>query len=200
MKNIKIILVFLLMAAGSTFGQETAWKIDPVHSKVQFTVSHLVISEVTGYFRNFEGQLQKTKDDFSDATVQLALDVKSIDTDNEKRDNHLKSDDFFAADKFPQIKFKSTSFTKVGENKFKVYGNLTMRDVTKPVVLDVTYNGTIKDPWGNERSAFKIEGSVNRFDFNLKWNALMEAGGAVVGKTVDILCNVEMVKQVPVKS
>ena len=193
----KIILALTVMLSVSIYSQvqQTTWRIDPVHSTIQFTVSHLVISKVTGNFKNFDGVLKTSKDDFNDSDIEFNIDVNSINTENEKRDNHLKSQDFFYAEKYPKIIFKSRSFKKVSENKYKLTGDFTMRDVTKPVELDVVYNGTVKDPWGNQRAGFSITGSVNRFDYNLKWNSLMEAGGAVVGKTVDILCNVEMVRQ-----
>ncbi len=195
MKKIILAIAGVLLLSAYSTAQTTSWKIDPVHSTIQFTVSHLVISKVTGNFKKFDGELKTGKDDFTDSGIEFTIDVNSINTDNEKRDNHLKSQDFFYAEKYPQIIFKSKSFEKVGGNKYKLTGDFTMRDVTKPIVLDVVYNGTVKDPWGNQRAGFSITGSVNRFDYNLKWNSLMEAGGAVVGKSVDILCNVEMVKQ-----
>lgn len=199
MNKLKFILpVFLILsfvAFAQTANQSANWSIDPVHSRVQFTVSHLVISEVAGNFQKFEGEITSAKDDFSDAKISFNADVNSITTENEKRDSHLKSPDFFDAVKYPQIKFSSTSFKKISDNKYKLIGNFTMKDVTKSEEFDVTYNGTIKDPWGNQRAAFKITGTVNRFDYNLKWNSLMEAGGAVVGKNIDILVNVEVVKQ-----
>ncbi len=193
----KLILAIIVLVSVSIYSQAqtTTWKIDPVHSSIQFTVSHLVISKVTGNFKNFNGILKTNNDDFTDPDIEINIDVNSINTENEKRDNHLRSQDFFYTEKYPQIVFKSTSFKKISENKYKLTGDLTMRGVTRSIDLDVVYNGTVKDPWGNQRAGFSISGSVNRFDYNLKWNSLMEAGGAVVGKTVDILCNVEMVKQ-----
>ncbi len=154
----------------------------------------MVISEVTGQFKNYDGTVEATKEDFTDAKINFTIDVSSIDTDNEQRDNHLKSDDFFNAEKYPKITFISKSFKKVGNNKFKLTGDLTIRDITKQVDLDVIYNGTVKDPWGNIRAGFKVTGRVNRFDFGLKWNALLELGGAVVDKDVDIIIDVELIK------
>ncbi|MDP4117189.1 MAG: YceI family protein, partial [Bacteroidota bacterium] len=133
--------------------------------------------------------------DFTKGNIEFSIDVNSINTENEQRDNHLKSDDFFNAAKFPKITFKGTSLYKVNGNKYKLKGNFTMRDVTKPIVLDVVYGGTVKDPWGNERVGFKIMGKVNRFDYGLKWNNLVEAGGAVVGKEVTMNCNIELIKK-----
>ena len=169
----------------------TKWTIDKTHSNVKFTVTHLVISEVEGYFKIFDGTLEHTKPDFSDAKVNFTVDVNSINTDNENRDKHLKGDDFFSAEKFPQMKFESTSFTSVGNNKYKVAGNLTIRDVTKPVTFDVTYGGTA-NMGKTVKSGFKAKGTINRFDYGLKWDRATEAGGMVVGKDVEITVNAEL--------
>ncbi|MCX7798464.1 MAG: YceI family protein [Melioribacter sp.] len=190
----KKISLFLLIISFSLSQAQTKWTFDKAHSKVQFKVSHMVISEVTGQFNNYEGTVESSKDDFTDAKINFSIDVKSIDTDNEQRDNHLKSDDFFNAEKYPKITFVSKSFKKISGKKYKLIGDLTIRDVTKQVQLDVIYNGTVKDPWGNTRAGFKVTGKVNRFDFGLKWNALLETGGAVVGKNVDIIIDVELLK------
>ena len=169
----------------------TKWAIDKVHSNVKFTVTHLVISEVEGYFKIFDGTLEHSKPDFSDAKINFTVDINSLNTDNESRDNHLKSDDFFNAQKFPTMKFESTSFTPVGNNKYKLSGNLTIRDVTKPVTFDVTYGGTAN--MGNAvKAGFKAKTTINRFDYNLKWDKTTEAGGLVVGKDVDITVNAEL--------
>ena len=130
--------------------------------------------------------------DFTDATINFSVDVNSINTDNEMRDKHLKSDDFFNAEKFPAMTFKGTSFKKVSGNKYVLQGDLTIRDVTKKVTFDVTYGGTIKDPWGNTKAGFKARAKINRFDYNLKWNTVTEAGGAVVSKDVDVVVNLEL--------
>ncbi len=169
----------------------TKWTIDKVHSNVKFTVTHLVISEVEGYFKIFEGSLEHSKPDFSDAKILFTVDINSINTDNENRDKHLKSDDFFNAEKFPQMKFESTSFTPLGGNKYKLDGNLTIRDVTKPVTFDVTYGGTAN--MGNTvKSGFKAKTTINRFDYGLKWDRATEAGGMVVGKDVTVTVNAEL--------
>lgn len=183
----------LLIMVSYAFGQ-TEWKVDASHSNIGFSVSHLVISSVSGNFKNFDITVKAKDDSFKDAYIEFSADVKSINTGNDKRDEHLKSDDFFNADKFPKIKFVSKSFKKVSGNKYKLTGDFTMRDVTKQITLDVVLNGVVKDPWGNTKAGFKITGSVNRFDYNLKWNTMMEAGGAVVGKSVDLICNVELTK------
>jgi polyisoprenoid-binding protein YceI len=193
MLRYRLAVIFLLISFISINAQ-TKWNIDKAHSKVLFSVTHLVISEVTGEFKGFTGSVETAKDDFSDAKIDFTVDVNSISTDNDMRDKHLKSDDFFNAEKFPQITFKGKTLKKVNGNNYKLTGDFTIRDVTKQVTLDVIYNGTIKDPYGNTKAGFKIIGQINRFDYNLKWNALIEAGGAVVGKTVTMTVNLELQK------
>jgi polyisoprenoid-binding protein YceI len=151
------------------------------------------VSEVDGYFKLFDGTLENAKEDLSDAKVNFTVDVASINTDNEKRDGHLKSDDFFNAEKYPTMKFESTSMKPAGENKYKMMGNLTIRDVTKPVEFDVTYGGSIA-AMGNTKVGFKAKTTINRFDYNLKWDKATEAGSLVVSKDVDIQINVELNK------
>lgn len=191
MKNIKYAFaaLFLLFTAVSA---QTKWDVDKAHSKVGFTVTHMVISEVDGFFNDFQGDVTTTGDDFSTAKINFTIDVNSITTDNQQRDTHLKSDDFFNAAKFPKITFVGKTLKKVGDNKFKLTGDFTIRDVTKEITLDVTMNGIVKDPWGLTRAGFKIRGEINRFDYNLKWNKMLEAGGLVVSKDVDLVINLEL--------
>ena len=170
---------------------QTKWNVDNVHSSVKFTVTHLVISEVEGSFKKFNGSISSPGADFTNAAVDFAVDINSISTDNDTRDNHLKSDDFFNAAQYPSMTFKSTSFKKVADNKYKLAGNLTIRNITKPVTFDVSYGGTVKDPYGNIKAGFKATMVINRFDYNLKWNNLTEAGGAVVGKDITINLRLE---------
>ncbi len=186
--------ILILLLAVTTFVQAHAqmWAVDKAHTQVLFTVTHLVIAEVTGTFKSFNGVITASKEDFSDASVEFNIDVNSVNTDNEMRDNHLKSDEFFNAEKFPKITFKGKGLKKVSGNNYKLAGELTIRDVTKPVTLDVTYFGTVKDPWKNNKAGFKIKTSVNRFDYNLKWDNTTESGGAVVGPNVDITINMEL--------
>lgn len=173
----------------------TSWAVDAVHSNVKFTVTHLVISEVDGAFKVFDGTMTSEKEDFTDAKISFSVDVASVNTDNQMRDDHLKSDDFFNAGKFNAMRFEGTSFKKISGNKYELKGNLTIRDITKPITFQVTYGGTVTDPYGNVKAGFKAKGSVNRFDYGLKWNAVTEAGGAVVGEEVEILCNIQMMKK-----
>ncbi|NUN10134.1 MAG: YceI family protein [Ignavibacteriaceae bacterium] len=193
MKTLRFLTLFALL--GFTSFAQVNWNFDKSHSNVMFNVTHMVISEVTGFFKGYDGKVSsKADNDFTDAKIDFTIDAKSIFTDNDKRDDHLRSDDFFNTEKFPTITFKSKSMKKGTGNSYKLTGDLTIRDITKTVTLDVTFNGNIKDGWGNERASFKIKGSVNRFDYNLKWNSLLEAGGAVVGKDVEIVANVQLIK------
>ena len=171
----------------------TKWKVDKGHSNVKFTVTHMVVSDVEGSFKNFEGTVEHSKPDFSDAKVNFTVDVTSVDTDNERRDNHLKSDDFFNAEKFPQMKFESTSFEPAGGKNYKLKGNLTIRDITKPVVFDVTHGGVVTNG-KNTKAGFKAKTTINRFDYNLKWDRATEAGSLVVDKEVGIQVNLELDK------
>ena len=178
-----------------TFAQTAkTWNVDKMHSAVKFSVTHLVISEVDGSFKVFDGNMVAAKEDFSDAKINFTVDVNSINTDNANRDGHLKGDDFFNAEKYPAMKFVSTSFSKKSGNNYELTGNLTVRDVTKKVTFAVKYGGTTKDPYGNTKAGFKATGSINRLEYGLKWNTLTEAGGAVVGADVDLTINLEMVQ------
>ncbi len=187
--------LFLAALVTLTLSAQTKWEIDKGHSNVLFTVTHLIVSEVVGNFKEFAGTFNYTKADFSDATAEFSIDVHSINTDIEKRDAHLKSDDFFNAEKFPKIVFKSKSFKKTGDKSYKITGDLTIRDVTKSVDFDATFGGEVKDPWGNTKSGWKAATTINRLDYKLKWNSLLEAGGAVVGPEVQITFNGEFLKK-----
>lgn len=173
---------------------ESVWKVDQSHSSVKFAITHLVVSEVEGNFKLFDGTMVASKADFSDATINFSIDVSSIDTDNERRDEHLKSADFFEAEKFPSIKFESTSFKPLGDNKYELKGNLTLKGVTKPVTFDVKYGG-MANAMGKTKAGFKAKTTIDRFDYDLKWDRATEAGGLVVSREVEITVNVEMDKQ-----
>lgn len=173
----------------------TKWAIDPSHSEVSFKIKHLVVTTLTGKFDSFAGSMESSSDDFSNAQISFTADIASINTGNTDRDGHLKSDDFFNAEQFPTLTFNSTSFTKTGDDTYKLLGDITLRDVTKPVELAVEYGGTVVDPWGNTRIGFEINGKLKRKEFGLKWDALTEAGGAVVSDEVKLHLNVELVKQ-----
>jgi polyisoprenoid-binding protein YceI len=192
MKRLAVVF-FAIFAVTAVATAQSEWKFDKVHSSATFSVRHMVISSVSGNFKNFSVVLKSEKEDFSDATVEGTIQVSSISTDNDTRDKHLKSDDFFNAEKFPEIKFKSTKFEKLGDNKYKITGDLTMRDVTKEVTFDAVLNGTLKTDKGL-LSAWKATTTINRFDYNLKWNKTVETGGLIVGQDVTITLNLELSK------
>lgn len=179
----------------STQSQST-WAIDTAHSEIGFKVRHLVISNVSGKFDRFEAQVQSSQDDFDGAQVSFSADTDSINTGNEQRDGHLKSDDFFNAASFPKISFQSGVLRKVSGSDYKLEGTLSIRDISKTVSLDVEFGGSITDPWGNVKAGFEASGKINRKDFNLKWDALTEAGGAVVSDEVKLHLHIELQKTV----
>ena len=172
---------------------KTTWAIDPTHTEVQFKVKHLVISTVTGFFKKFSGSIESDGDDFDGASASFSLDINSIDTNQADRDKHLKSADFFAVEEHPTMDF-SGELKKVSGNDYKLVGDLTIRGNTKKVEMDVEYGGTMKDPYGNTKSGFEINGKINRKDFGLNWSAVTEAGGVVVSDEVKIHLNAQVVK------
>ena len=171
------------------------YKIDAAHSEITFKVKHLMITNVTGNFTKFDATLESSKEDFTDAKISFEADVDSISTNNEQRDGHLKSEDFFAAEKFPKLSFTSSSFNKVSDDVYKLIGDLTIRGVSKPIELAVEYGGTATDPYGQVKSGFEINGKINRKDFGLVWNVTTEAGGIVVSDEVKLNLAVQMIKQ-----
>jgi polyisoprenoid-binding protein YceI len=194
MKHSVIIIALLIAMTVGSFAQ-TQWKVDTYHSNVKFSVSHLVISDVEGSFKVYSGSLISSGGDFQDASIDFSVDVNSIDTDNEMRDKHLRSDDFFNAEKFPAMTFESVSWKSTNGRDFILEGNLTIRDVTRPVVFNVVLGGSTKDGYGNTKAGFKATATINRLDFGLKWNAVTEAGAAVVGRDVAITLNLELVQE-----
>ncbi len=173
---------------------QTKWVIDTTHSEVQFKVKHLVISTVTGAFKKFSGNVVSESDDFDGAKVNFSVDVDSIDTNQADRDGHLKSDDFFAAAQHPNITFTNGTLKKVSGNNYKLSGTFTIRGIAKPIELDVEFGGIVKDPWGNTKAGFELNGKINRKDYGLTWSAVTEAGGMVVGDDVKLHLNVELAK------
>jgi len=194
MKQILSTLVIALTLAAGTSAQST-WSVDIVHSSVTFNVTHLSISEVEGTFKVYSGTIQSSTNDFADAAIEFSIDVNSINTDNGMRDKHLKSDDFFNAEKYPQMSFKSTAWKKIEGKNYLLEGELTIRDVTKPVKFNVVYGGTVKDGRGNMKAGFKATAVINRFDYKLKWNAVTEAGGVTVGKDVTVTLNLQFAQK-----
>lgn len=193
-RRIISLVAVLAICVIQLFGAPTVWKVDQVHSNVRFRVAHLVISEVTGIFKDFDVTLTNTKDDFSDAELSATIKVASISTNNDRRDAHLRSGDFLDAEKCPTITFKSTSFTKTGDNTYKIAGDLTIRDVTKSVVLDAVYKGQV-NVRGRTIIAFTASTEINRFDYGAKWDAKIETGGLIAGEIVKIELNFEGLKQ-----
>lgn len=173
---------------------KTNWVIDPMHSEVHFKVKHLVISTVTGSFKSFEGSMEAGSADFQDASIQFSMDVNSIDTNQEQRDVHLKSADFFDAEQFPKISFKSTSFKKDGDD-YVLIGDLTIKNVTKQVKLDVEFGGIATDFYGNEKAGFEVAGKISRKEFGLTWDGITEAGAIVVGDDIKLSLNIQLAKQ-----
>ena len=172
------------------------WALDPTHSEIQFKIRHLMISNVTGQFTKFDISAETEDEDFLTAKISFSADVDSVTTGNEQRDGHLKSADFFDTAKFPQIKFAATKYENVdNDGSYELYGDLTIRDITKKVKLDIEFGGIVKDPWGNTRAGFEINGKVNRKEFGLQWHAVTEAGGVVVSDDVRIHCAIELIKQ-----
>ncbi len=181
--------------AAKESNQPSKWANDPTHSSIKFTVSHLTVSEVEGRFKKFNGTIEAPTSDFNNAMINFSADVATVSTDDDTRDGHLKSDDFFNAEKYPQMTFKSTSFKKVKNNVYSLEGNLTIRDVTKKVKFAVVYGGTMVDPWGNTKAGFKATGKISRKEYGLKWSKMTEMGGAVVGDDVNMILNLEFAKQ-----
>ena len=190
-----ILFIFLLAVSVLSAKAQTTWKLDQAHSKVSFNISHMVISDVTGRFTDFDVKLVHTKDDLTDGMLNATIKVKSINTDNEGRDKHLRSADFFDAEKYPEITFVSKSFEKTGKNTYKINGDLTMRGITKPVMLETKFNGTVNDPWGNTKAGFKATTTVNRKEFGIVYNKTLEAGGLLLGEDVEVTINVELAKE-----
>ncbi len=188
-RNPILILALVLLTTQVVLAQ-TKWTIDKNHTDIRFTAIHYVITEVDGEFKVFEGSVTSMSDDFVGAEVQFTAEVGSISTDNERRDNHLKSDDFFNAEQFPQIKFSG----KIEKEDDKLYlvGEFTMRDVTKPIKFDVTHNGTVDLGERGRKAGFKIKGSVDRFEYGIKFDRALETGGLVVSQEIQITCNVEL--------
>ncbi len=172
---------------------KTLWKIDNMHSEVQFKVKHLVISTVTGTFNEFEGTLESDGENFDGADATFAIETASVDTNVADRDAHLKSEDFFYAEKFPRITFEG-KLEKTGDDSYKLAGPLTIRDITRDVELNVEYGGTMVDGYGQTKAGFEVTGKINRKEFGLTWSQVTEAGGVVVGDQVRLALNIQLTK------
>lgn len=172
----------------------TAWNLDTAHSSITFSVRHMVFAKVRGRFGSFRGTLSLDPQEVSRATAEVEIDTASIDTGVADRDHHLRSADFFSADDFPLIRFKSTKVEQASDEGYRVHGELTIRDVTREVELHARFGGEAKDPWGNQRVAFEATTSIQRGDFGLVWNQVLEAGGVLVGERIDIELEIQAVQ------
>ena len=188
-------ILLLIIIPVTAYAQQTTWVIDKSHSSIGFDIDHLVISQTEGTFNAYDATIKADASDFSDATFDVTIQAASVDTKNEQRDAHLRNADFFDVEKYPEITFKVTKFKKVEGKKYKVTGLFTMHGVTKEVTLDAVFGGIIIHPSFGTRAGLRITGALNRYDFGLKYNAAMEAGGYILGKEVRIDCRLEMVQQ-----
>jgi polyisoprenoid-binding protein YceI len=173
---------------------KTNWVLEPTHSEIGFKVKHMMITNVSGSFGAFSASAKTEGDDFSTAEIEFTADVASVNTGNDQRDGHLKSGDFFDAENHPQIKFVSNKVEKNGDADYIVHGDLTIRGVSKPVAFNAELGGIGKDPWGNEKAGFSINGKINRNDFGLSWNAALEAGGVLVSEEVKFHSELQLVR------
>jgi polyisoprenoid-binding protein YceI len=171
----------------------SVWTIDPTHTQVEFGVRHLMISTVRGHFADVQGDVTLDGEDVETAQVDITIDAASIDTRVEQRDEHLRSPDFLDVAEFPELRFHSTKVERVGKDKLEITGDLTIRDVTREVVLEARELGTVHDPWGNDRAGFSAKAEINRPDFGLTWNQVLETGGLLVGERVSITIETELV-------
>ena len=186
----KVVALVAFLAIGFSVLAQTKWSVDPVHSTVGFSIKHLSISEVNGNFKKFDGSYTSAKTDFSDIKINFNIDASSVNTGEDKRDEHIKGDDFFSVQKYSSLKFESTSFKKVKGNNYLLTGKLTIKDVTKDVTFTVVYGGSAKDPWGNNRAGFAATTVINRFDYNIKYDPT----GLAVGKEVTLKLNLEFIQ------
>jgi len=172
----------------------TTWALDPTHSEIGFKIRHLMISNVSGTFKNFKIEVKTENDDFSKASIKATIDVNSINTNNEARDGHLRNSDFFESEKYPELIFNSTKIEKVEDQTFVVHGDFTMKGITKPVKLNLEFNGIVNDPWGNERAGFLLTGKLNRSDWGINFNNVLDSGGVALGEEVKLNSEIELVK------
>jgi polyisoprenoid-binding protein YceI len=173
----------------------TKWMVDPTHSEIGFKIKHLMISNVSGKFDQFEAEVQTEDENFETAQIEARIKTASINTSNQNRDEHLRNSDFFEVEQHPEILFTSTRIEKLDNENFVLKGNLTLKGITKPVQWNVEYSGVTKDPWGGQRAGFLITGKINRNEFGLSFNAALETGGVVLGEEVKINGEVQLVKQ-----
>ena len=187
-------IVIAMFITQSLVGQSTSWKVDPSHSSIGFSVDHLVISETVGEFNQYEMDIRSDDSNFTDASFEIIIKAESIDTKDADRDKHLRSADFFDVEQFPEITFVGKRFKKVEGKSYKVTGDLTIHGITKSVEFDAEFGGIVNDPWGGVRAGLKLWGEIDRYDFGLKYNSVLEAGGLAIGQEVRIACRLELIK------
>ena len=173
----------------------TKWNLDPSHSEIGFKVKHLMVTNVRGEFKEYNGSIYATGDDFTDSGIDLSINPASISTGDEKRDGHLKIPHFFDVENFNEIRFKGSSLEKINKNEYVLHGDLTIKGVTKRIKLNTEFSGIAKDPWGATRAGFEVTGKINRKDFGLTWNAVLETGGVMVSDEVNIKCDIQLLQQ-----
>ncbi|MCF6132490.1 YceI family protein [Flavobacterium wongokense] len=174
---------------------KSTWAIDPTHSEIGFKVKHMMFTNVSGKFDQFDALIENQDDAFETSQISFTAQVNSINTGNADRDNHLRSADFFDVENFAVLNFKSTSVKKINEGTFEINGDLTIKDVTKNITLETEYSGQMKDPWGNTKIGLSVNGKINRKDFALSWNAALETGGVLVGEEIKLSAEMQFVKQ-----
>jgi len=193
MNNLLFIKLFITIKIKNM--SVTKWVLDPAHSELNFKIRHLMIANVTGNFKNFTSVVEADPADFGSAKIDFTAEAASVNTNNEQRDGHLQSADFFDAEKYPEIKFEANGMKKKGDDEYDLEGNLTMHGVTHPVKLKVEAGGIVKDGYGQTKAGFSVSGKLNRKDFGLTWNALTEAGGVAVSDEVKIIAEIQYTKQ-----
>ncbi|GGM43120.1 polyisoprenoid-binding protein [Paraliobacillus quinghaiensis] len=173
---------------------KTTFKVDPTHTSIDFSVKHMMVSKVKGTFHDFQVQFVADPEDLTTAEIVFDIDVNSIDTRNKDRDNHLRTGDFFEVEKYPNILFKSTDVKKITDDEYEITGDVTIKDVTKQETFKVTFEGQGQDPWGNQVFGFSAEGTLNREEYGLTYNAALETGGVLIGKDINFTIDLEAVK------
>ncbi|KUY17505.1 hypothetical protein BAZ12_01125 [Elizabethkingia miricola] len=174
---------------------KSIWAIDPTHSEIGFKVKHMMFTNVSGKFKEIYVNLENEDDHFETSDITFSAEVNSVNTGNLDRDNHLRSTDFFDAEHYSKITFKSTAIKKINEGEFQILGDLTIKNVTQSIALDAEYSGLMKDPWGNTKIGLSINGKINRKDFGLTWNASLETGGVLVGEEIKLTAEIQLIKQ-----
>lgn len=171
------------------------WAIDPTHSEIGFKVKHMMFTNVSGKFNAFEATIENEDNSFETSKINFTAETASVDTNNTDRDGHLRSAEFFESDAYPKLSFVSTSIKKLSGNNYEILGDLTIKGVTKNIVLTAEYSGLMTDPWGNTKAGLSVSGKINRKDFGLTWNAALETGGVLVGEEVKLVSEIQLIKQ-----